>query len=501
MDALRNGQHLWRLNPHAYRWLGNQMKFDFRFAQVVLGSILRLCVLRRDPGSVIDLPGGIKRTVADMVGIPQVTIKTVELNMNDEEQHYYYSIAEPWFEKLFSTGDEKKWNAARVSESNEVPLASFDKAQNAKLNYITANLNLVHVFRLEQGYKNTSDYSHAKEAAVEAENLYGQDEDAGMAFYYAMTRYSQDPTKPPPDRISMIEHLVRRAPKLRWLLVKLDELKQRNEKAIVFCAHPRTRWMIEGVCSMAEFNFCSLKSTHDKDEIRPKVLKDFNDPAKRIDFLLATMELVGSGYDLSRDCHNMIFFELPESIPMMMSAIGRIHRVGQDKPQQVSILTLAGSYDDYTLHRHYKKYSIDLLSQGVLSCLPYAKHDAKQHLDSPQLLAGELIRRRLGARLNRSITVWRRDHKTYIVTLTQFHPTKFLMFTQIGKSTIDSIIASRGTEPNEGAQDGDASGAAAEDGRAADKQPASEGVSPGDIQEMDVDASEHPAGDGSGQQP
>lgn len=499
MEALRNGQHLWRLNPHAYRWLGNQMKFSQSFAEVVLSSIFRLCVLRRDPDSVVDLPGGIKRTVADIVGIPRVTTKTVELKMNDEEQNDYYFIAEPWFKKLFNTGDEnveKTSNAARILEANEVPNASFDKAQNAKLNYITADLNLVEVFKLQERYKDTLNDPNSKNEAIEAEKLYGQDKDAGMAFYYAMTRYSENPIEPPPDRVYMIKHLVQRAPKLRWLLVKLDELKQRNEKAVVFCAHPRTRWIIEGVCSMAEFSFYSLKSTHDKDQIRPKVLADFNDPAKRVDFLLATMELVGSGYDLSRDCHNMISFELPESIPMMMSAIDRIHRAGQAKPQEVSILTLAGSYDDYTLHRHFRKYSINLVAQGVFSGL----FDAKQHLASPQVAAGELIRRRLGARVNRSITLWRRIHKTYIVTLTQFHPSEFRFCTQVGKSTIDSIIASRGTEPDEGAQDGGAS-AAAGDGGAADKQSAREERGSPGVEEMDVDAPEHPEGGRSSRQP
>lgn len=161
----------------------------------------------------------------------------------------------------------------------------------------------------------------------------------------------------------MIKHIMRLAPRLRWLFVKLDELKQKNEKAIVFCVHPRTQWLVEGVCSMAEFTFYSLRSKHNKDTQRSTVLTNFNDPAKRVDFLVTTIGIAGFGIDLSLDCHNMIILELPDSLPMIMSAIGRIHRVGQAKPQQVSVLTLAGSYDDHTLHRHLKKYSVDLVAQ------------------------------------------------------------------------------------------------------------------------------------------
>lgn len=511
VEALRNGQHLWRLNPHAYRWLGNQMKFSPEFAQVVLGSIFRLCVLRRDPGSVVHLPGGIRRTIGDVKGIPRATINTVELKMTSKSQEVYSSLAESRFSNLFSTGDGKQWNAARVSGSNEVPLASFNKAQNAKLNYITADLDLEVAF--SRPFKENDGLKDQNAEAIEAEELYGQEKHAGMEFYYARTRHTQDPTEPPSDRVSMIKHLVQQAPKLRWLLVKLDELKQRNEKAVVFCVHPRTQWMIEGVCSMAEFKFYSLRSKHDKYDVRPRVMEDFNDPAKHVDFLLSTVELVGSGVDLSRDCHNMVFFELPESVPMLMSAIGRIHRVGQDKPQQISILTLAGSYDDYTLHRHFKKYSIDMLAQGFLSGLI----DAQRHPIIPQLAAGELVRRHLGARVNRSVTMWtcnqlssqrsrivprrrRWGRREDIVKLADFHPDRFRNFTNTGKSAIDRFTTDRGARSAECAQDGAAS-TSAEDGGVADGLPARAKRIPPDAEDMDVDASEHTDSDRSGQQP
>lgn len=449
VEAMRRGQHLWRLNPHAYRWLGNKMRFNVKFSRVVLGAIFRLVVLGRDPSSLVELPCGSQRAIRDIVGMPRATIKTVELRMRAKQQANFYGLANPWFRELFETEKEEKWTPARVANTNEIPITSFDQTQNARLNYVTADFGLSEVFRLPGNPFEIPDPDVVLDTA----------KDAGMTFYYKMTRHGTDPSQPPADRVSMIRHLVRRSPKLQWLLVILDGLKQRKEKAVIFCRHPRTQWLIEGVCAMAEFKFYSLNSTHKKDSVRPRVIADFNKPNKSVDFLLSTMELLGHGYDLSQDCHHMIFFELPNSIPQLLSAIGRIQRVGQTSEQVVYILTLAGSYDDYTLHRQYRKFATELWATGIfhgyLSLLPRPKLQV--------LAAGELIRRQLGSRVNRSFMLWGRRvveingkkiWKYQDVYLEDFAASRFKKKTLRGKSLIDRILAS-GQPGNAPASSGD----------------------------------------------
>lgn len=458
VEAMRRGQHLWRLNPHAYRWLGNKMRFNTEFSHVVLGALFRLVVLRRDPNSLVELPCGSKKAIRDIVSIPRTTIKTVELRMRAEEQDRFYGLANPWFVELFDKEREEKWTPSRVANTNEIPITSFNQTQNARLNYVTADFGLSEVFRLPGNFFGSPD-------------LLGPDfvldaaKDAGMTFYYEMTRRSTDPSQPPTDRVAMIRHLVRRSPKLRWLLVTLDGLKQRREKVIIFCRHPRTQWLIEGLCAMAEFNFYSLNSTHQRDNVRPKVIEDFNKSSKSVDFLLSTMELLGHGYDLSQDCHRMIFFELPDSIPQLLSAIGRIQRVGQTSEQEVDILTLAGSYDDYTLHRQYRKFASELWATGIFhGCLPLPTE-----LKLQVLAAGELICRQLGSRVNRSFRLWSRrlfirNGKTVwrysIVPLETFAARNFNQDTLRGKSLIDEILAPRrpGNAPASSGDGDDAGG-------------------------------------------
>lgn len=442
IQALRNGQHLWRLNPHAYKWLAHHMHYGPEFSRKILGSIFRLCLLRRGVVSVVNMPSSGSSTISGILAMPPVSIRIVEVRTGPEEDEYH-ELASSGFESIFNSGGENtKAGAARVISDNETPVSAFNKSMDAFLSHITADLGLADVV----DNLRSSEAPASRQTLPDIDDLIENNTDSGMSFYYAMTRRKNDPTEPPSDRTSMIRYLVRRSPKLRWLLVKLEQLKKKGEKVVIYCVHPLTQWLVEGVCSMAEFNFLSLKSkAKHSDEQRASVIDKFNDPAQRYDFLLSTVGVLGNGVDLHADCHNMIIFELPENVPTMLSAIGRIRRVGQTKPQEVSILTLKDSYDDYTLFRQSKKHSTAILAFGVLgerldklASRVAARVENVRHkrfgkgkpitkraeefmrrlkrempiLDVVKLLAaGELLRQQLGGWYNTSYTPWHVRHE------------------------------------------------------------------------------------------
>ncbi|KAJ0122555.1 hypothetical protein J7T55_003069 [Diaporthe amygdali] len=470
VEALRSGQHLWRLNPHAYRWLGHHKNFGPEFSRRVLGSILRLCLLRRGVVSVAHLPSSGSSTISGIFALPPVSISTIEVGMTQEQQDYD-KLAGVGFDNIFRAGkDDSAACAARVINDNETPVAAFNNSWDTFLSQITADFGLADVL------KNPSfDMPASRKVIPDIDVLKQTNTDSGMSFYYSMTRRDNDPVHAPADRASMIRHIVRRSPKLRWLLVKLEELKQKGEKVIIYCVHPLTQWIIEGVCAMAEFNFLSLRSKPKHgDETRCAIIDDFNNNAKRYDFLLSTMRVLGHSVDLHEDCHNMIIFELPDSIPTMLSAIGRIRRVGQTKPQVVSILSMESSYDNYTQYRQSRKYAVSLLAFGVLgdrldilASRVEAQIDRnmsefrRQHrmskrelsklletlrrdmpkLDVVKLLgAGELIRQLLGAQYNMSYIPWACRHKIlyehYRMKLSDFAGPKMNFNTSNGKQIL-----------------------------------------------------------------
>lgn len=468
VQALRNGQHLWRLNPHAYRWLGHQMKFGPEFSRIVLGSIFRLCLLRR---GVVSVHSTGSNTISSILALPPLSVKTVVVSSIGHEEQSYKGKAGMAFNWIFQDDEEEKAaNAARVVNDNEIPLAAFDNFWDTYLGHITADLGLDDVRRTFEAQGSRDIIPPGIDA------LLRNNTDAGMSFYYAMTRQGTDPLQPPADRLSMVRHLVRRSPKLRWLLVNLEKLKQRGEKVIVYCVHPLTQWLVEGVCCLAEFDILSLRSKpKHSDGARAAVIDEFNDPTRRHDLLLSTFRILGSGVDLHADCHNMIIFELPDNIPDILSAIGRMRRAGQTEPQKVSILTMKDSYDDFTLHRQSRKYATAMLAFGVLGKgldllawhiddlaerdrLEYLRPKSKGYekeflrrvnrtlsaLEAVKLLAaGELVRRRLGAQYNRSYIPWRcrnsflfRTHGFAKMQLTDFTGEEMDSNTEVGREIL-----------------------------------------------------------------
>lgn len=477
-EALRNGHHLWRLNPHAYRWLGHQMDFGPEFSRRVLGSIFRLCLLRRGVVSTVALPSGGSSTISSLVGLPPIVTQTVNVKMTEHGQEDYYDFARRWFDFVFASGaDNKAAGAARVINNNETPQAGFNKFYDTSLGHITSDLGLARVL----GISPSSSGPPPDDIVPGAEDLIRRNTDAGMSFYYKMTRLDSDSVQPPASRPEMIRHFIRNSPKVQWLLVKLEQLRQKDEKAIIYCVHPLTQWYLEGVCAMADFNFLSLRSKPKHgDRVISAVIDEFNNPDKRVDFLLTTMRVAGSGVDLHADCHNMIIFELPDSIPIILNSIGRIRRVGQTIPQNVWILALDGSYDDFTMYRLSRKYATSLLALGVLgdgldevarrvdlqvSTLREANEQSmssaefklacmRRRRDMPTrevtklLAAGELVRRQLGARHITSFLPWEQRYGILLGTnregLLNYAGNNMDSNTQIGQLILRQIAQPQG---------------------------------------------------------
>ncbi|KAF3764206.1 hypothetical protein M406DRAFT_71231 [Cryphonectria parasitica EP155] len=318
--------------------------------------------------------------------------------MTDTDADIYRYRTFRWFESIHRNANSNEMRtAARVSDGNEVFKAGMDKHFDAYLDYMTTDPGLADLLRIHE----------------------------------ASTGIHKDPFERPAvfDQILDYHKLTANNP-------DAERRKMAGRKVVVYCVHPYTQFIIEGICSMAEFTFFSLRSKHDIRTTRSQILDKFNNPQVRVDFLLSTMRILGHGVELHSDCSDMVIFEMPNNIPIMLTAIGRIHRTGQRRSQDVSFLTLAKSYDDYTFHRQYRKYAISLLATGVLSpqldqlvcsdrkdweaftASPAGKKACREaerergplpppdHQVHQLYAAGELARQLLGARYNRSYILW-----------------------------------------------------------------------------------------------
>lgn len=202
--------------------------------------------------------------------------------------------------------------------------------------------------------------------------------------------------------------------------------------------------MIERVCLIVGgFNFLSVTSGLATTD-REAVFADFNNPTKHYDFLIASMSIGGTSIELQNDCHRAVIFELPDSFPTILNAIGRIHRVRQQHPQEVLILTVADSYDDFTLSRAFRKYTKELCGkEGFIQAVVGMKVPKRfvdllrnKHISAREALAGELIRRKFGMQCNRLGDVpfgeWR--------NLTAYYGKEYSSVTRCGKVLYDQVV-------------------------------------------------------------
>lgn len=404
--ALADGKHLWRLNPALYRWLGHYESFQEHFSQTVHRAIMRICLLHRPMDSSIVFPNG-RKPLSALLGIPVAAISTVELQMDEAEQDRYDQTAGWWFRNIFDANDRNRKTAALLTSRNEIPQAGFNKTMDWRLKTLTADIKLAQITR----FRGAFDFSLGTQE-LDFDTIDEDNRDLGISFYYMVTRQQTDPKEPPATREKMLCYMLSTSPKMCWLLPKLREWKAIGKKVTIFCVHRLTQWFIERVCLLVgDFNFLSLTSDI-KYSDRAKVIEDFNNPRERFDFLVTTFNVAGTSVELQGDCGNMIIFELPENIPAILNAIGRIHRLGQPSPQDVTILTLAKSYDDFMLARAFGKYAVELCGKEGFT-------DLARGLDSPRLrsynwqliesggvtikqaLAGELMRRKFGMQWNR----------------------------------------------------------------------------------------------------
>lgn len=403
-QALRSGQQLWCLNPALYRWLGHQFEFKGRFTEVI-GLIFRTCVLCRSQEDTLVSADGTKANVAEMRNIPACAIKTIKVGMTDDERDFYRPLSQWWFKSIYGSDTRNFKSAARMVSRNEVPKAGFNKSIDWRLRCLTMSPGLAQIARL----KTTIPEIFIHGQRVDFDSWEQRNNDLGVSFFYHLTRRDDDDPKAPDDRRAMIDFMMRGSPKMRWLLPRLWEWKKSDEKVIIFILHPLAQWLIERVCLLiGGFNFLSVDSSL-APAAREEVFADFSDPMKSYDFIIVPMSIGGTSIELQNDCHRAIIFELPESFPTTLNAIGRIHRVGQEHEQEVLILTTEDSYDDFTLWRMFRKYSKELCGkEGFVEVAdgmtwPAGFDDLVAEVtgaSAKEALAGELIRRKFGMQWN-----------------------------------------------------------------------------------------------------
>jgi E3 ubiquitin-protein ligase SHPRH len=72
----------------------------------------------------------------------------------------------------------------------------------------------------------------------------------------------------------------------------------------------------------------------------------FNDATFKVDCLVTSYRTCSVGVNLHKACTDVVLMEPAISANVSLQAIGRVHRIGQTKPQEIHIL-----FSDHTFNR------------------------------------------------------------------------------------------------------------------------------------------------------
>ena len=142
------------------------------------------------------------------------------------------------------------------------------------------------------------------------------------------------------------------SPYFSWLLNKLTELQDNNEKALLICKQAETVIQLEKTLKMGQG--ISTAVFHEGMSIveRDRAAAYFSDEDSTVPLLICS-EIGSEGRNFQM-VHHLILFDLPENPDLLQQRIGRLDRIGQKHVIQIHIPFLLNS-PQQVLYRWYEE--------------------------------------------------------------------------------------------------------------------------------------------------
>jgi superfamily II DNA/RNA helicase len=240
-----------------------------------------------------------------------------------------------------------------------------------------------------------------KNLAASVQAWYGKNLDHGASLYFRFTR--PDPGLPNfADRWSLCEYICSMSPKLRYLCKILGEAlygtaTHSRGKLLVFVTWPIEQWLVCCLLQNLGIDCMSINSGMSAAE-KARVTDRFDDISDPCPVLVCTFRGTAFGINLQRGCSKLLMMGFPENINTLLQTIGRIHRLGQNRVQEIWVLGTDHTYDQMLQAKAVKKMVVQMLGEADLEQLhvddvPRYKDNLRQYLglgddeDMDQILA------------------------------------------------------------------------------------------------------------------
>ena len=338
--ALQRYVHI--LHPDSFRILAAttnaQDKVDLSIAKDVLRPILRLVQIRRTIGEHMIVGN---RSVRIAGEVPPYSMTTVELQFSLHQQAHHDAIYQAHSHGLDIPGKSDDSGGSRIQAS-----------EHRRLSHAATDLSLDDYF--EKRSKVIQDLDRAQPI------FEPRDHGATWDFHNRNNNFGACAYR---DRQGMAYFQAGLSPKLQCLAGLLHDIcLVHRRKVLVYAEWPMTQWTLEKFVLNLGFRLLSVKSNHN-DSKRNTAVEDFGDPTHESQVLITSLKSLAASVNLQSTCSDIVFVDVPSNPVRVLQAVSRIHRPGQNRSQQVWILTVNHTYDQVLQARAAQKMVGQLVGQ------------------------------------------------------------------------------------------------------------------------------------------
>jgi superfamily II DNA/RNA helicase len=354
IDA-HNDLHL--LDPQLYARLFSMGHISPEASLIALPRILNKIQLRRMMGASMETLDG--ETVVIGAQIPPYVIRTIEVKMTPLQMAQYVKFHTSLVGKL------RKPPAQEMSQEQIHEVGGrFDMKTYRRLRHLAFSLSLEH---LAQSTSATREGNLARDIA-------GWRGKPGGGLIWYLSRVIRDSATPwiPQSREWICEYFVNTTPKFSPLaqIVKIRVIDAKR-RLLIFLGYPMPQYKTEMFLTTLGLNVLTLRAGMTNQE-RTAVAAKFNNRDEKVDALVVTYATCSQGLNLHLACCDVIMLEPALGANTTLQVVGRVHRLGQDEPQNIWIISGDNTFDRFVEYNQAVKMLGQVIGMG---------HELFEHLN------------------------------------------------------------------------------------------------------------------------
>ncbi|KAI1390401.1 uncharacterized protein F4822DRAFT_443255 [Hypoxylon trugodes] len=369
------GRKPWVFNPCHMYWAHREFDDSFSESRKYGGDFLSEIAIKRGMNTQLKLPNGNITTPSDTIPAAKSVVSNIQFN--EKEQELYLEIYRQMANRLFTPEPEsgEKPDAARGRDLAQrrinslvwriLLLSALDvqavdlllpNVKNIAFSTVFAPPNHNTGLQLLGGAtpKKTAGGKQKNTATLgtdQVATLATKWDDGGASWLFETLKAGEEYSLPT-RRFAYVQWVAAMSPITARVLIEVAEGMKEPigpsglpNRFVVMVMMPWAQQSLALALEMFGYNVISLRAGHSMAK-RNRFVEKFNDPKSDVQILVISMELSAFGLNLHKSCARGIIVQWPWSANHLMQMLGRLPRIGQQRPVRWTIYTMPGTLCD-----------------------------------------------------------------------------------------------------------------------------------------------------------